>query len=677
MVALCASVAAVLGPPAAAQAATPTVFNVNDVNDAAWTGSAGECVSSDPSPVAPVGVTAGECTLRAALQAASALTTDVTVVVPAGDYVLSRAQASGPRVDDGSIGNLVVSDSPGVQRTVTITGAGAGATVIDGGARQNGGTWSAGNGDRVLDIAGDGTPGDLTVGLSGVTIEGGNLQSVAGCLDLSGGGVVVAGDANATIDDSAITGNAVGTDAQFADRDGGGVGVQAQRTCAAAKSDAASASAPATGDSTVIVTDSTIAGNFAGRNGGGFAGSGVGNYTFTGDTFAANTAGAQGGAYFGTEFETFDDSDDTASLGSDVATLLNDTITGNIAGTAGSGAGGDGGGIALESESAIPEAVTAHVATPAATTAAVETASTMPTATFEHVTINANSAAGAGGNISAQGGGVTLLDTIVAGGTETDSGQTVGVTPQFELAANCDISFDGSIQAGADNLFDDSGADCNAGPSDITGPAAGVGLQPLGNYGGPTETEALVADSPAVGAADPARCASVAVDQRGDGRAANCDIGAFELAADVGVTGSASPAPGTVGSPVTTPTTVTTSTTSTTPAPQGAVKAATTTVPPHSLLPAVRACTSRRLFVVHIQNVAEQHIVSAVIYVNGHKEQVVRSHLSGPVDLRNLPYGTFVVRIDARQSDGHVLRGTRTYHTCRAHRLPGHKFLPL
>ena len=95
------------------------------------------------------------------------------------------------------------------------------------------------------------------------------------------------------------------------------------------------------------------------------------------------------------------------------------------------------------------------------------------------------------------------------------------------------------------------------------------------------------------------------------------------------------------------------------------------------LLPVVKACTSRRDFVIHIQHAAQLHVVSAVIYVDGHREQVVRRHLAGSVNLRDLPGGTFVVRIVAHTSDGATLTGRRTYHTCRGQRLPGHKFLKL
>jgi hypothetical protein len=59
-------------------------------------------------------------------------------------------------------------------------------------------------------------------------------------------------------------------------------------------------------------------------------------------------------------------------------------------------------------------------------------------------------------------------------------------------------------------------------------------LGPLANNGGPTETQALLAGSPAIDAADPrppadhaTRCPTT--DQRGVARNGRCDIGAFEF----------------------------------------------------------------------------------------------------------------------------------------------------
>jgi len=81
------------------------------------------------------------------------------------------------------------------------------------------------------------------------------------------------------------------------------------------------------------------------------------------------------------------------------------------------------------------------------------------------------------------------------------------------------------------NLEDDAGASCgfSAGSHDLVGQDPGLG--PLADNGGPTETMALHAGSPAIGQVPAALCP--ASDQRGAGRPGAdkraCDIGAYEF----------------------------------------------------------------------------------------------------------------------------------------------------
>src|SRR5690606_29783424 len=72
--------------------------------------------------------------------------------------------------------------------------------------------------------------------------------------------------------------------------------------------------------------------------------------------------------------------------------------------------------------------------------------------------------------------------------------------------------------------------------------AADHGLLPLADNGGPTRTRAIGnPNSAAINAGDPAHCE--ALDQRGEVRSANCDVGAFEVSesADVSVLGDIDP----------------------------------------------------------------------------------------------------------------------------------------
>lgn len=93
----------------------------------------------------------GVCTLRAAVQETNALPGADTVVLPAGVYTLTLAGAS---EDLGRFGDLDVRDD------LTLTGAGADTTVIDG------------NGlDRVIDVVNAGSE----VIISGATIRNGSV----------------------------------------------------------------------------------------------------------------------------------------------------------------------------------------------------------------------------------------------------------------------------------------------------------------------------------------------------------------------------------------------------------------------------------------------------------------------------------------------------------------------
>jgi predicted outer membrane repeat protein len=102
----------VLGSSSAAQAAS---FTVNDPSDYPLaTSTATGCVSTHDT-----------CTLRAAVQAADNSGGANTIVLPTGTYKLTIPAAGPSTTADPSTGDLDVTDS------LTITGAGSGATVID------------------------------------------------------------------------------------------------------------------------------------------------------------------------------------------------------------------------------------------------------------------------------------------------------------------------------------------------------------------------------------------------------------------------------------------------------------------------------------------------------------------------------------------------------------------
>src|SRR5688500_11576810 len=100
----------------------------------------------------------GDCTLRAAVQEANALAGADTISLPAGTYELSM---SGAGEDSAASGDLDITEE------VTITGAGAGATIID-----------ATSLDRVFHVF-------AALDISDLTIQNG-LASPGGALSVNG-----------------------------------------------------------------------------------------------------------------------------------------------------------------------------------------------------------------------------------------------------------------------------------------------------------------------------------------------------------------------------------------------------------------------------------------------------------------------------------------------------------
>ena len=123
----------------------------------------------------------------------------------------------------------------------------------------------------------------------------------------------------------------------------------------------------------------------------------------------------------------------------------------------------------------------------------------------DHVTITGNSATAGAGLYAVNSAGAALHGTLVAG----NAGPECGV----EGLLDGDHNLSEDMTCGFDAQGDLQGVDAR--------------LAPLGNYGGPTRTQALYTGSPALDAADADRCP--AEDQRGFDRPDGpCDIGAYE-----------------------------------------------------------------------------------------------------------------------------------------------------
>ncbi len=183
-------------------------------------------------------------------------------------------------------------------------------------------------------------------------------------------------------------------------------------------------------------------------------------------------------------------------------TLLNTTVTGNT------GTGG-GYGAVVNNASGILTLLNSTVSgNTARSGSGIENAGSV---TLLNSTVSGNSA-GSGGGLSNLLGTVVAKNTIIADNT----------------GGNCT----GAISSQGHNL--DSDGSCGfAGPGDLSGVDPKLG--PLGNNGGPTQTQALLPGSPAIDAGDNVGCPPT--DQRGvtrpqDGRGTGtpvCDIGAYEV----------------------------------------------------------------------------------------------------------------------------------------------------
>jgi CSLREA domain-containing protein len=131
-----------------------------------------------------------DCSLREAIIAANSNTPGPpdTIVVPAGAYMLAIAGT-----DIGTSPNAAIGDLDITSGSVTLSGAGAAGTIIDGASI-----------DRVLDVKFN-TNG---VTISGVTIRNGNAAPAAGG---SGGGLTTGNNSNTTLNNVAVSGNRAST----------------------------------------------------------------------------------------------------------------------------------------------------------------------------------------------------------------------------------------------------------------------------------------------------------------------------------------------------------------------------------------------------------------------------------------------------------------------------------
>ena len=245
--------------------------------------------------------------------------------------------------------------------------------------------------------------------------------------------------------------------------------------------------------------------------------------TVFGTTLAGNSATGQGGGlYFstGTSLDVVSCTlqDNTASEGAGAwldasspgeATLGNCTFSGNAAATSGGGLSNHG----------MAELTNCTLSSNTAGSGGGAGIYNVSALSLDSCTVSKNSGGTLGGaGLFDTGGTATLFDTIVAGNTNdthnpNDIGGGISVSPAstFNLVGPGG-SGDMPTGSGTGNI--------------VLTSLAGLGLAPLGSYGGPTATMALLPGSPAIGAGSPG--GELATDQRNEPRTGHIDIGAFQ-----------------------------------------------------------------------------------------------------------------------------------------------------
>jgi parallel beta-helix repeat protein/predicted outer membrane repeat protein len=328
---------------------------------------------------------------------------------------------------------------------------------------------------------------------TGATADLTGLTITAGYTATYGGGVYVAGIASLT--NCTVSGNRADGKYSY----GGGIEDSGQLTLT--NSTVSNNTSTSGGGIDVLgqltMINSTVSNNTASQNGGGITVDLYNSCNFVNCTISGNTAGYGGGIFSNGTLalanSTVNGNHATKNGGgvyiSDgQATLTNLTVSGNSAGQYGGGVNFWYGQAALT-----------------------------------NVTISGNSASTTGGGIyadSAEGGTVTINNTIVAGNTLTAGGNN-------DITGTLTVS-------GSNNLIGTGGSGGLV--NGTSGNQVGVAnplLTSLGSYGGPTQTMALLPGSPAINAGSNTLAVNsignpLTSDQRGFAYVGTVDVGAFE-----------------------------------------------------------------------------------------------------------------------------------------------------
>lgn len=270
---------------------------------------------------------------------------------------------------------------------------------------------------------------------------------------------------------------------------------------------------------TLTIADSTLSDNAVGDFGGGGAVY-ASNFAISGSTFRGNTIGQWG------------DGAGVMLVGGPTwlgtGSLSDDTFSSNSIGfEGGGGAFYDSGGTTTITGTTFDGNSTGSYGQGGAIFGQYSTD------TITNSTFSGNSAAsGKGSAIAVLGYSLSLVSDTLVGNTGADAAihdltdggfQTVEISSTLFAGNGTDCSLPATADDGY-NLGEDISCLTGGTPGDIV--TSSPNLMPLGNYGGPTDTIALQATSPAI---DAGACAAPD-DQRGVSRpqGARCDIGAYE-----------------------------------------------------------------------------------------------------------------------------------------------------
>ena len=428
-----------------------------------------------------------DCTLREALATVNAGAGQLNGCVIAGDPLGTDDTITfGPTVSGQTI-TTALGELP-ITKDVSINSGGAPTTIDANGV------------GRVMRVG-----PNSTVELDQLTLTGGNAPG--------GGGIFAYTNSSVTLTNSTVSGNSGGgifaaddtsvmlTNSTVSGNTGGGIyaytsGVTLSNSTVSGNSTSISGGGiDAVYRSSVTLTNSTVSGNTAGNRGGGIGANDRSSVTLTNSTVSSNTAGSDGGGI-------------SSHLYSDV-TLTNSTVSGNSAESGGGGIDTDFSDVSLMNSTVSDNKG-----------GGIDFGVNLSDAAIENSTVSGNTGYGISGY------GLTLTNSTVSG--NTDGGISVEEVRGLvnSIIANnglpdCSISyFPVGIGVGADTI---STTACDG--ATIADPLLG----PLADNGGPTQTHALLAGSPAID--NGTGSGATATDQRGVAAEGVRDSGAYEFTA--------------------------------------------------------------------------------------------------------------------------------------------------